>query len=272
MPILFVLITATLSSGADSVPGEEVCLVQHLISKGKLSDIFKSLEPPALACQLTLPLTFKMLKSAIVSQIQDEVPQHADCLITEFKNREAMDHLIKIRALSRTEVLNRTEQATAFAAATYDFKTVLDQIATACEADNKQLFGIFNDFMRFKNRSDQHYCLTKYAVDHNLLLLENVQVNPHRIDTDSVDCYQIVEVERNRKEMELSSALNQSNSDVLVKNCIMQVFRNDNRFDLDAHHVAINYLSISAEEKQVESKRIEDKLAEIRSKVLICTI
>lgn len=272
MLIRLAVVTAIVSSGGESdIPrSDDTCLIQHLNSKLKLDYNFESIAP---ICRLLLPAIINMLKSAIRRQIQTSIPDHADCFISEFENREAIDHLLKIRIILKSEVLEPVEQETELSEVINDFKNDLNRIATRCQANDVKVFEAFGDFLIIKNRTDLHYCLAKYAVDRNLLLLENVQVIPHeRVDVGSVNCEQIVEIERIKKEMELRTQLDRAYDSEVVKDCTMQTFRNENGFDIDAHLVAINYLPISRQEKQAENKRIDEKIAEFVSKAALCTL
>ncbi len=273
--VFCVAIYAALSSvEANNVQEGEACLVQYLQNKEKLSSEFRSAVPPTSRCRLIIPLTLRVLKSSIESEIKTKVPNAADCLTEEFDNKWAIDHLIKIDVVDKSGLLTETERETQLQETRNEFKNDLKKIASQCVADDTPFIEIFNEQLGIKNESltmaQYDYCLAMYVSDKNVLDLGMVDINPHRIDTDSVDCNEIIDVDKSKSEKDLIEKTTATVTSQSAVMCIRDSYRSDTVYDYSAALKVVNKLNFTRHTKEVEVNRISQKVGEFTMSVFAC--
>ncbi len=216
----------------------EACFVQHLKTKGKLDEVFQSTLQSSSQCQLIIPTVMQALQSTVTDEIRNEFPNEAECLISEFHSKEAVDYLLKLDVINGTSLLSVSAREIQLEETRNQFEDVLKEIAVECLVDDENFVKIFNKSLGINNEIleayQQQYCLAKYVVDNQILKLENVDINPHHIDPESVNCNYIIDLERIKIEKEYGKTPAAGSLD-----CHMEAFRLNNMF---GYKVAKNIL------------------------------
>lgn len=250
------------------------CFVQHLNGKGKLDETFQSTLLPTSSshCRRLVPFFVQIVRANLKDEVAKGFPNEASCLADVFDNIEAVDYHMKLNVIEKCSFLSVSDKDKQLEETRSQFKDTLTEIALQCLVDDKNFVQIFNRLLGIKNETleayQRRYCMTKYVVDRQILKLENVDINPHQIDTDSVDCDDIMDDEQS----EIGKSLGKTDKKELNKNlspteqrdldCNMDVYRRDNLFDLKVALKVIYYLDIPSQVKKVERNRIAAKITD----------
>lgn len=244
----------------------EACITQYLKAKGKLNADFQSSGSPSSHCRLIIPLAVQMIKTNINDRVKKEIPNESDCLTEELDNQGTIDYLLKISVIGNNKLLSEIGRQTQLEETRSQFKADLENIAIQCETDDKNFINIFHDNLGIKNETleafQHQYCLTKYAMDNKFLELDNVEMNPHHIDLESVNCDYIVDVEKSKNEKELSDKLSSTPAGGRSSDCILKAFRSNKVFGWNVSLQVLNYLDVARETKEREMNRIGEKIGE----------
>lgn len=278
--IIYCVVTslAIYSVEADSQRDGDACLVQYLQLKGKLSADIKSAEPAPSGCDFVTPFTIGVIKSAVFNRIEKEMSLNvARCLIQQLDDRdkEAFDYVVKINVLAASSSLNESERQTQVEATRNQFKEDLEKIAVHCETDGQKFINIFRDTLGIRNDSlavlQYEYCLAKYAVDNGVVVLGDVEINPRHIDSNSVDCEQIMEADKSRNEKYFIDKNAVTFAGEESMNCAVNAYRNNKIYDWSVAFKVLKNLDFSLEKKELEFTKINAKIQSFVASTSVCS-
>ncbi len=252
----------------------EACIVQYLIAKGKLDEPFQSVQQPSSGCLLVIPLTLQILKSTAKDEITNEFPHEADCLTDEFDQRETFDYLIKMDLIKISSLLSASVRRIRLEQTKEQLNDELKGIANQCLVDDEKFVRFFNENFGPRDETlelyQREYCLAKYVVDNRLLELTNVNLNPHYIDLDRINCDSIIDVERSKTENELSDKLSATEAGRGSMDCVMNAFKSADAFGYKIAFIVLNNVNVTSEVKEVERIKITKKLDEFAFSTSLC--
>jgi len=224
----------------------QACAVQYLQEKGKLNDSLQSIVPPPSRCRLVIPLVLQATKSFFREEILRTFPLDvANCLIIGLDSDEAFDYSLKSDIIETSSLFSGSEKIAEIKEAD-KFTDVVRKIKAKCGVDESNA-NIFNETLE----DHQHnYCLVEYALDNQLLELNNTDINPHHIDTESINCTNIVNAERIKTEKEYSDKLSGHGSE----DCVVNEFRSGKMFDWKVALFIFKRLDITNQTYRVSNK------------------
>lgn len=283
IPLLFcVVYYAAHSSASDYIINYyrtgEACYEEHLKEKGKLNETFQSKSSSSISCELIIRSNFQTLQTNIKNEVNNMFPNQPNetkCLTDEFAKREAVDHILKIDVIQSNRFLSVSDKDTMLEEARSEFKDELKEIADKCLVDNENFIKIFHDQLGIKNETldayQHQYCMAKYVVYNNIIQLNNVDTNPHQIDTDSVNCDLLVNVERFRIENDLTNTLIGIQTSQKQMDCLVNAFKTTNIFVLNiALKVLYFYFDVPSDVKEEEVNKVQQKLVEFTLRISAC--
>lgn len=178
--------------------------------------------------------------------------------------------LVKISIIENSYNLSDSERKTQLDETRNELKQNLEQIATQCHTDDKNFISIFNVHLGIKNETLEvlryEYCTAKYIADNKFLEMGNVEINPHHIDTESVNCDNVIDMDRSKEENGLSDKL-----PAQEKECIMNAYKNDKIYELIIALKVANNLEFSRESRNLEINRISQKMTVFAFTPLLCS-
>lgn len=235
------------------------CIVEYLKESGKLDDRFPSLLTRKESCPrpATLPPVAELEKSLYKGKIEQSLPDESECLIIEFDNRQIHDYILKAFAISDRMDLLYMEKAFQLDNNYNELLDELKEMAVLCDADNAVLNDliILPKFLLWDIRR-QRYCLTTYAIDHNLLKLSNVTVIPNTVDQLTCERF-YVNTTIDAIVQKLRDQLDQSSYGKELKECFLNAYADDRGFDFIIAKMIVKYLKITSEEREQEWNRIQ---------------
>lgn len=252
------------------------CLVPYLQRQEKLSIDFNSTSTLSeLQCFRVTPVILAILKTVVHVLIKQEITNDSsDCLSNKFDDEDAIDYIIKIGVLDISSSLSESDRKTQLEVTRNEFKQELKKIAAHCQTDDKDFVKIFNDNLGIKNDSveaaQDEYCLVKYAVDKKVLELGNLDMNPQNIDSNSVDCDHIIDIDKRKKEKELTDRSFMRLQEHPSMSCIEDNYRNMKVYDWGIALKLINKLDFSRETKEAEINKIFEKIGKFILSVRTC--
>ncbi len=141
--------SALCPTASDKYNKEEACVVQYLKAKGKLNEAFQSpvTTPSAPECQILFPSTVKRIKDDLKRGIAKTFPSEVNCLSDEFDNKEAMDHVITIILINRSNFLSESDKSAQSVVPRNQLKDVVKEVAVQCLVEDKKFFDFFNPLL-----------------------------------------------------------------------------------------------------------------------------
>lgn len=263
-------LNVTADSDDDSSPE---CLENYLKQKGKLASNFPVRPVTSeTTCRFVLVLSLALMRGIIDELITSKNPT-STCLVREFANQETLDLITKLNVIEESS-LSENEMKTQTNETRNELKQDLAKIALQCETDVNKFTETFNDFLGIKNETlsalQHNYCFAKYASKHDLLPLKNVNLNPNGIETTNIDCRAIIRKERRSNEQDLRDTTKEKMPNSI--NCVMDVYKNNNVFDTSIATRVLEYVELSKEIKDAESKKNVNKIADFTVNVVNCAL
>lgn len=258
-----------ISSANSAFNDGEACLVQYLQSKGKLGANFKSSEKPSPNCMYVMPLTKIISRKSFLEQIDKIIPDHSECLMAKFDSQETLDLLMKISVIQERDDKPELESTR------NSLRNDLQAAMTHCETNDTTFFAIFNDYLGNKNETlevlQQDYCLAKYVAENKFVDLNNVDLNPYRIDIRNLDCNRTVDRLRNDAEKELTDKISSLPNGQRILRCVMGAYEKGNIFDSGIALKVLYNLDLPQDMKESEKIRLTQKLSEFGLATFTCT-
>lgn len=201
----------------DDYPITTSCFIQYLHEKGKLDEPLPSTVQSTSRCRL---VTAFFLNNYVDRADRRYTPAVAECVKNEMVNREIYDYVIKNEILTFSRLFNNAAGRTQSEKTSHHLIVADGEIAVKCKLDG---IGVKKNLTVEDHQRE--YCLRQYALDSQLLELNDLHggVKPHDIDTESVNCTNIVAAERSKTETQFKEKISASD-------CVMNEFRNGNLF------------------------------------------
>lgn len=275
--LFYVMCCAALCNAEQNLVRDgQACVVQYLKGKGKLTESFPSTGSPSSLCRLVIPASVQIVNGNVKYQVGKEFPNEVDCLTAEFENKDGVDYLLQLD-LIRSSSLSASAKNTQLENTKSQFKDMLEEIAVQCHVDDKNFVKLFNEALGIKNETleahQNEYCMAKYVfVDNQLLEVNNVDINPHRIETNSVNCEYLIDIERSNAEKELSDKLSATETGQSSLNCVVNAFRSGNMFNYRVALKVLGTLDITSQEKERETNKISKKISEFVLTTVACAM
>jgi hypothetical protein len=114
---------------------------------------------------------------------------------------------------------------------------ILEDAKKNCESDLTYA-ELFDDLLRIRNgvvdNLSQNYCFRKFVVEKNLIKSRDFDVNPRKINTQSINCHAIIEIERTAHEKRFRRFFSEV---ILLKNyqieCVLKVYEIQRMFEAE---------------------------------------
>lgn len=267
--ILFAIVAATLGSTADEA-FTFGCVAADLKEKGLLdadfpSEAVTSVEEcrKALAKQLqTFSVGFKgLLKESATIKYDCVYDKLVEGHVREFINiQESFIEQEKLTADVYKTQNDKIQKAT---------REVFKSAAEACDSDPTYA-GIFDFYLGIKNQSlavlQEKYCYAKLCVkDRRLIKPYDIDVNPHKINVDGVNCDTIVDTYKSKKLKVINDELKKTSPTASDNPCV-KAFTNS-RTELGLAFDILEYLGVSFDANRTNRKSLMKQL-ELSEKTL----
>lgn len=247
------------NAALDSYRGYE-CVMQYLKEKGKFEAKFQT-EIPAATCSFIVSLKMGLVNESYSGTIREKFPNESTCLIREMDKLSTYDLVLKAYTIHYTpatevalkEHLNETRN---------ELQQRLEEVAWECKADNKTFILIFSAILGIEDDTVKtvqlNYCSAKYVAENKLLnfVLDGYDLNPHHIDTMSINCSKIIENKRNEFEKDFVG-LEASKGRTLAE-CVRHAYEKGRFFDysIALEVLSLGNLKLSKEMKESELLRL----------------
>ncbi|KAG4067030.1 hypothetical protein HA402_000021 [Bradysia odoriphaga] len=236
------------------------CVMQYLKEKGKFDNKFQT-EIPAATCSFIVLLKMGLVNESYSGEIKENFPNEFHCLTSEMDKLSTYDLVLKaytIHYAPATEValkehLNETRD---------ELQQRLEEIASVCKADNKTFISIFSAILGIEDDTLKtiklNYCSAKYVAQNKLLnsVPEGNELIPHNVDTESINCTEIIENKRNEFEKEFMSL--EASKGRTLANCVRQAYEKGRFFDysIASEVLSLNNLKLSKAMRESELLRL----------------
>lgn len=257
---LFVLYSVTFCCSADKGDYRQVqaCGVQYLKEKGKLNESIETEIPASPRCILLVPFVLQVEKSFHKDEFATSfLPKVAECLTDKYDKAGGSDYSIKAMVLGSLVSRYRNTVIEESKLLETEMKDMSDSIYDQCAADKNNITTIHNETIH-----QYEYCMAKYAIDNQLLELKDVNINPNRINTESVNCTNIIDAERREAENDYRDRMSAIESDHDSLDCAMNEFR---RYNMFGWRVALKVLVFLISGPKPEVSKVGEKVNDFLS-------
>lgn len=213
----------------------EACLVQYLRGKEKLGIEFPTTIEPSDNCADRVSTVLESFRSFIDNEIKKDMIYESECLLSAIENRGTLVDFTMIFALRLNKLMDEDDLNTRLNRTRTQLKHELESIAAECKVDVKNFVKLFHKNLGIRNETIEvlqyEYCITKYCIDHEFLDLDNYVLNPNNITTDSINCTNIIEMDRMKAEEEFADENITTTEAKEAKDCIMQLYRTEQQYE-----------------------------------------
>lgn len=147
-------------------------------------------------------------------------PTVADCVKSEMVNGEFFEYLVKRNLLQYSGLFGDPVGRDSIKVTDNHLNSLLYVLIDKCkitEPEAKKNATL--EYLQHK------YCMRKYALENQLLEVnDDADINLDRIDTEIVNCTNIVALERSKVEVQFKDK-------IFASDCVMNEFRSENLFD-----------------------------------------
>lgn len=238
------------------------CTLRDLKTERNLEfDFPMSKETPK--CRLTWSQLNEAVREEMKLFIAKHAPSDGNCLSDRFvKSDKTLDLVLTITAIQAGDFFSATEKKVRLVNFQNDLKNNLEEIANECKYPKDKFLELFQGaFMNNETliAMESTYCLAKYVTDNEVLTLRDVNLNPHNINTDNLNCSIVIEEERRKDEERFRD--NMTLRDQTAIACVMNVYTENEVFYLDFAEMVLDKSEISEEMKRSEKDKINLKRA-----------
>lgn len=210
------------------------CGFQYLKDKGKLDDNINFTLPHFKeTCEFLMPTTISTILQLTENRTMEAMPNKSECLMNGIRDEVAMDSFLKVYLIYRKLTDNFLENQ--LVAAIDELKQKLEKISLRCQV-HRSFVLLFQQSLTIKNNSlvavQRDYCLTEYVANNFLLNLTDVQLNPYNLETDNVNCANIIGNELRDDMQKTCDAVYKSGAESAENlHCAVNVYKNNKMFD-----------------------------------------
>lgn len=215
------------------------CYAQYLHEKGKLDEPLKPMPVQSTSrCRLVIPY----LANIFINRIADPFsPKAANCARNVVVNGQYYDNLLELH-LHRS-FLRDAKKLDQFKNRTHPVFDLINEIKVNCRDHD-------TDAIKNPTLEDDQlkYCIREYVLQNQILELNDIYDydSSHHIDTERINCTNIVAVERNKTEIQFKKKLSASD-------CVMNEFRSGNLFDWKAAMIVLKGPFINGEPDRIDT-------------------
>lgn len=231
----------------DDYPLTISCFVHYLHEKGKLDELPSTVQPPS-RCALVMAY---IRHSFIEDDTDLYLPTVADCVKSEMVNGDIFEYLLKRNLLEHSSLFGDPAGRALFKVTDNHLNSLFYGLIDKCDFTKPEAKK--NATLEYLQ---QKYCMRKYALENQLFdVNDNADINLDGIDTEIVNCTNIVAAQRSKIEAQFKDKISTSD-------CVMNEFRSENLFDWN---VIVNIVNVNNR----ITKKIEQFLAKPASECVV---
>ena len=250
------------------------CIAQFLKEKELLEDEFPvAIEVDEAKCQMLMPMIMRSLENALVKKLSDKTSIKSDCIMKDFMKAHVLENLLKHEMVTMTKELEAEEVKVRLEEIKEDMRIIFERAARKCDSD-PSYGGVFDDVLEIKNESlavlRQNYCFTKFVVETKLIDVQEIDFNPKKIVTSSIDCQAMIKSNRLEREKKMLQAIKQHNLTQEQIQCIKDKYQIERAFDSNLALEVITYLDVSVDVRRTNRENIARRLESFIKSLFVC--
>lgn len=258
------------------------CIVSYLKSTNKLPSAFPDIAGGKLIdCRTTTSIIYRSLTSLLCGRLLDVKTENVDCVMQQLSERGMIDLLLILdTALVHVDDDNAADETIKELrmSTEHKLKELLLETARVCEND-PNYGGLFDKLLGYEIDSissieRRNYCYAKFAIESDLIENaddESIDLNPRKISTFDIDCRAMIIECRREREMSLRNKLKLKRISSDQLQCVMDKYQIERAFDTVLALKVINNLSMSSKMRRTNLVKVNNRLSNFISGMIMCT-
>jgi hypothetical protein len=250
------------------------CVAQYLKEKNKLDVDFPI--PASLdysKCRLIMPIIMAAFESALCKKLSEEESIKEECVMREIKRADALEFMLMQEVIVMTKELEEEKMKAKLEEVKEELRNIFEFAAKNCDSDPTYA-GLFDDILEIRNESlavlRQNYCFTKFAIESKLIDVKDIDMNPKKIVTSTIDCKTLIKKNRIEREKKLLVTLKNRNYSEEQVQCVMDKFQIERAFDSNLALEVIDQLDVTLEVRRINRENIAKRFESFVRGLFIC--
>lgn len=275
--VIFTIFAIVQSADVETAENSFNCYADYLKHHGLLEKSFES-EPfngESYLCEVVLTTTVEGVYKDLLNEFskKGEFKDDADCIVENMRKAKWSDLDIKQRVVDVSDLEDAEKLAMAFEIKRLQEKISSEAIVNCLAA--KEFGGLFDEIFHKDDQEDfvGDYCARVYAVDNKLVDVEThpVIVNPHKINTNQINCDVINGQHFDQAEKELKvHLLKDIGENVTKAECLIKKYHDNHYFNKTLAIELLGELNISEEQKKAEKSKFIATMIKITKELSEC--
>lgn len=247
------------------------CILRDLKTERKMDiDFPMSNEPPQ--CRLTWSEVNRVVREDMREFIVKQMPNHSNCLPDELINRNrTMDLILTISAIQEAEFFSESEKNFRLINFRNELQTDLKEIAVKCKASEEEFVSLFRKAFESNETliaMESTYCMAKYVTEQGVLDLADVNLNPHNIRIENLNCTVVMADEICKDEKRIRDHITLRDEGAVA--CLMNVYKEKKVVELDFAALVLRDLEMPVEVKKLQRTVYQAKRAHLSESFIDC--
>lgn len=247
------------------------CILRDLKTERKVDiDFPMSNEPPK--CRLTWSEVNRVVREDMKEFVAKQMPNNSDCLPDELIDRNrTMDLILTISAIQEAEFFSESEKNFRLINFRNEMRTDLKEIAVKCKAPEDEFVSLFRKVFESNETLialESTYCLAKYVTEKGILDLADVNLNPHNIRIENLNCTVVMADEIRKDEKRVRDHITLRDEGAVA--CLMNVYKEKKIFELDFASLVLRDLEMPVEVKKLQRIEYQAKRAHLSESFIDC--
>ena len=275
--VMFLIVSSGQCADVETVENSFNCYADYLKHHGLLEKSFDS-EPfngEPFLCEVVLTTTVETVYKDLLAEFtkNEELKEAASCIVESLRSAKWSDLDIKERVIDISE-LSDDEKATMIREIKKLQAKISSDSMVLCMAD-KEFGELFEQIYKKDDQEDfvGDYCAKVYGLNNKLIdtSLNVVELNPHKIKTEKINCNAINKQHFEQAEKELKEHLLKEIGENLGKvDCLIKKYHDNHYFNRTLAIELLSELNISEEQKKNEKTKFIETMEKITQELLEC--
>lgn len=236
----------------------QACIIRILQIRGKIEEDLPAQEAPSELCRILLPLIYANYSEKLCVMLWETKSIKAQCVIEDLLKNDYVDLQLKFEVYEKLEKPSKKDREKKLEGVRVAMRDILLNAAEKCKSDFSY-GGIFEEILDINSNQkvfQKEYCLLKYVVENKFLIIRNLNINPHGIETRYLECKAIlVQCQDDAEEKFMLALMDREYSSDAI-NCLMERYKEDRIFGWNTALEFLRKLEINEKVKRNEDFRI----------------
>ena len=249
------------------------CMKDHLHKKNKLDSDFSIPISTNYLCSDVLNTVSTTVEMVFNLKIKKRLNSTSTCVSKALKNKGFYDDLILRDLLLHSNEFNEEKRMKKFNDVENKLNKNFENAIKTCDSDPSNA-GLFSEILQIKNDSfavlSENYCTAEYIKEINIIDMTDVDVNPNKINTTSIDCIAIIQRKREENESAIQEIYKTAEFLESTIECVTQKQKEVKMFDVSLALLVNKNAVMPLEKKKQNEEALTTIIQKLTATILSC--